>query len=255
MTSLTHNVSGIYQIRNTINGHCYIGSAVNIRERWYGHTSKLNRNKHPNPHLQSAWNKYGADAFKFTILEACFVFALIFREQHYINLLSPVYNIATTAGSLLGMKHTLEARAKISAALKERIITPETRAKLSASNSGKTHTAESRAKMSVAKKGKPAHNLGKKASPETRIKISLAGIGRVVSSLTRAKMSASQKGKTLGRKASEETKLKNSLAHMGNRNGAGNKGKKTSDETKKKLSIASKSYFERLKQKKEGDDA
>ena len=40
------------------------------------------------------------------------------REQHYLNLLKPEYNILNTAGSLLGFKHSNETKAKISAYLK-----------------------------------------------------------------------------------------------------------------------------------------
>jgi group I intron endonuclease len=38
------------------------------------------------------------------------------REQYYIDILKPKYNILQTAGSSLGHKHTEETREKISAA-------------------------------------------------------------------------------------------------------------------------------------------
>ena len=36
--------SGIYVIENQINGHRYIGSAINIKERWAEHIKQLNKN-------------------------------------------------------------------------------------------------------------------------------------------------------------------------------------------------------------------
>lgn len=40
---------------------------------------------------------------------------LIKREQHYIDLLKPKYNILKIAGSRLGAKHSEEVKAKIKA--------------------------------------------------------------------------------------------------------------------------------------------
>lgn len=171
------SISGIYQIRNTVNGNVYIGSAVNIGKRWSEHKKDLGNNIHHNRHLQSAWNKYGADCFEFTVIETCFVFALIFREQHYLDALKPAYNIAPKAGSSLGVKHTAETRAKISAVrmgnknslgykhppeLVERFRlsrigikrSPETVAKMSQNQKGRKLTQEHKDKLSKAKKGK-----------------------------------------------------------------------------------------------------
>ena len=61
--------SGIYAIVNCVNGKRYVGSAVNFRRRLYGHRSHLRRGTHHNHHLQTAWVKYGHDAFVFFILE------------------------------------------------------------------------------------------------------------------------------------------------------------------------------------------
>ncbi len=67
---------------------------------------------------------------------------------------------------------------------------------------GMRHTPETRAKMSANStiKGKPGHNLGKKASPETIEKLRLAGIGRVQSADTRAKRAASNTVAQMGRR-------------------------------------------------------
>lgn len=59
---------GIYKILNNINGKFYIGSSRNIDKRLNDHKNELRKNKHINPHLQSAWNKYGEENFSFEIL-------------------------------------------------------------------------------------------------------------------------------------------------------------------------------------------
>ena len=40
--------SGIYQIRNLVNGKIYVGSAVNLRARMQSHFGELKNNKHNN---------------------------------------------------------------------------------------------------------------------------------------------------------------------------------------------------------------
>lgn len=181
-----NNTSGIYEIVNKLNGHRYVGSAVNIGKRWGNHIRDLNNNKHCNKHLQSAWNKYGADAFNFQVIELCFFLMLLPREQHYIDILCPEYNVLPTAGSNLGMKFSDEARANMSAAhkgLKYSSPTAEARANISAARMGKKPTPETKAKQSAAK-------MGKKRPPFTEEH--------------KAKMSASMKGKKKRLRTAEE---------------------------------------------------
>lgn len=56
--------------------------------------------------------KYGYSNFKLEMLEYCEPANAINREQYYINLLNPEYNILQNAGSSLGYKHTEESWAK-----------------------------------------------------------------------------------------------------------------------------------------------
>jgi group I intron endonuclease len=59
---------------------------------------------------------YSSSKFTLEILEYCEASEVIKREQHYLDLLKPEYNILIVAGSSQGYKHDDEALAKISAA-------------------------------------------------------------------------------------------------------------------------------------------
>ena len=59
----------IYKIENTVNGKVYIGQTNDPEQRKRAHFGGLKRNKHENPYLQSAWNKYGEDSFYFEVID------------------------------------------------------------------------------------------------------------------------------------------------------------------------------------------
>lgn len=79
---------GVYLITNLENNKIYVGSTLNsFKERWSTHIQKLRRGQHSNLHLQNAYNKYGENKFKFSILEVLTVEKdILNREQYYINL-------------------------------------------------------------------------------------------------------------------------------------------------------------------------
>lgn len=104
--------SGIYRIRNKINGHCYIGSAVVIKKRFNTHKHSLRNKKHHSIYLQRAWDKYGETNFSFEILENVEKQFLIEKEQYYLNELNPEYNICKIAGSCLGVKFSKDSNIK-----------------------------------------------------------------------------------------------------------------------------------------------
>jgi len=60
-------MSGIYMIENLINHKVYIGQSQDIERRQKDHMRHLKHGNHDNPHLQNAWNKYGADNFRFVV--------------------------------------------------------------------------------------------------------------------------------------------------------------------------------------------
>lgn len=111
--------SGIYIILNRVTGKFYLGSAVDLKGRWYNHTNDLRRGVHANFHLQAAWNKYGEANFKFEVLEIVKAsFWLVPREQVWINKTrcwDPEigYNLCHIAGSTQGRVCSLATKALI----------------------------------------------------------------------------------------------------------------------------------------------
>lgn len=80
-------MQGIYKITNLINGKVYVGSSVNIHQRW-----KREKNAAYNPNdgsynypLSRAFRKYGIENFSFEVLEECSQAMLIEREQYYVD--------------------------------------------------------------------------------------------------------------------------------------------------------------------------
>ena len=60
---------GVYLIRNTINGKCYVSSNRNIRARINRHKMNLKTNSEEVAGLQDDWNTFGADAFEFETID------------------------------------------------------------------------------------------------------------------------------------------------------------------------------------------
>lgn len=59
----------IYRISRVGTQDGYVGSSVQLSQRWAYHRTSLRKGVHHCRHLQRAWNKYGEDAFDFAILE------------------------------------------------------------------------------------------------------------------------------------------------------------------------------------------
>lgn len=77
--------SGVYQIRCRPSGKIYVGSAMNLRERWRVHRRDLSNGNHSNSHLQNAWNLHGEARFEFTVLELVEPSRLLAVEQEWIE--------------------------------------------------------------------------------------------------------------------------------------------------------------------------
>lgn len=154
-----NNKSGVYRWINLVNGKSYVGSSVNLgyRLKQYYSVSYLNRKKSASS-ISRALVKYGHSNFKLEILEYCEADRLIIleREQYYIDLLKPEYNILKIAGSPLGYKHTEESLAKMRnrKLSKEhlyivltRILSDDHKAAVKKARTNSIHSADARAKM------------------------------------------------------------------------------------------------------------
>lgn len=169
--------SGIYAIVCKLNGMAYIGSTKDFNFRAQRHVSDLRRKRHYNPHLQSAWDKYGEENFDFIILEYIDDLSVLEeKEQYWITEYAKtieLYNYSPVAVC----------------SIRGRPIPQYVREKISRSHLGMKHTDEQRRKISESNKGKPGPWLGKKRPEETRKKISAARMGHTVSDTVRQKVS------------------------------------------------------------------
>lgn len=95
-----------------MNGKTYIGSSTNLSVRFYTYYSLRSLAKSNRP-MERALLKYGFSNFSLEILEYCNLKDLLGREQYYLDVLKPEYNIVKTAGSTLGYKHTEESLKKM----------------------------------------------------------------------------------------------------------------------------------------------
>jgi group I intron endonuclease len=130
---------------NNLNGKTYVGSAINLSKRLGSYFNEKELNKNPRP-IQDALLKYGHLNFTLEILEYCSKAKLLEREQFYLDLLIPDYNILKYAYSLLGFKHSEETLEK----LKTRIVSPEHKKILSSIHKGKLVSEETRNKLAAA---------------------------------------------------------------------------------------------------------
>ncbi|MNK27633.1 NUMOD1 domain protein [compost metagenome] len=90
--------SGVYILRNKVNGKEYVGSTNDLHRRQKEHLSDLRCNTHPNPKLQSSYNKYGVESFEFKVLHETSEKESRKIEQEYINDKNPEFNIAQEVG-------------------------------------------------------------------------------------------------------------------------------------------------------------
>lgn len=104
---------GVYRWINKVNGKTYIGSSVNLGKR-LGNYYSLNYIISSNMLISKALIKYGYSNFTLEILEYCDRKDVLVREQYYLDLCKPEYNILIVAGSNLGYIHSENTLAKMS---------------------------------------------------------------------------------------------------------------------------------------------
>ena len=233
--NIPEKASGIYQISAKINNKIYIGSTVNLKSRKKQHFNDLKLENHHNIYLQRYTNKYGMAALQFSILEFCPKEKLIKREQFYIDILKPEFNICKIAASCLGVKRSKDVRNKMSISHKGKFTGKDN------PFFGKHHSAKTKKKISRAcigiGKGEEHPFYGKHHSAESRKRISK----------NHANFSG-QNNPNFGKQYSIEIKEKMSINHA-DFNGENNPmfGSRISEEHKRKM----KKGLERWKRKRE----
>ena len=162
---------GIYKITNIINNKVYIGSSIHLKERIQKHKRMLLTNKHNCKHIQSSYNKYGKEAFKFEIIETCNKDILIKKEQYWLDQFKSYnyllgYNTRSIAENNSGFSFIMPeaAKEKLRIVGKERGKTKEFKEFMSKLHKNKIVSQKTKDKQSI-------NNLNKKLSAATKIKI------------------------------------------------------------------------------------
>lgn len=114
------DICGIYKLVNKATKQCYVGQSQRAQKRIKEHFRLLRWGKHPNSHLQNAYNKYGAENFygeievecaapdQLDALEEAFLKGDAWFDEQ------TVYNIADFAKApMRGKTHSEETREKI----------------------------------------------------------------------------------------------------------------------------------------------
>src|SRR3990167_7114672 len=84
--------SGVYAIVNRVNWRSYVGSSVNLSDRYQDHLRLLRRNLHDNKDLQSDFNEFGENKFALEILEFVSDNQLLARERYWYYFGENLYN-------------------------------------------------------------------------------------------------------------------------------------------------------------------
>jgi predicted GIY-YIG superfamily endonuclease len=50
-----YGIIGVYIIKAPNSWNCYVGSSINIIQRWASHNSQMQRGIHHSPIMQAAW--------------------------------------------------------------------------------------------------------------------------------------------------------------------------------------------------------
>ena len=230
--SVPEKMGCIYLITNTTNNKQYVGQSKfpipyrRYKSHWWASLKPSGLPKRDNTPLHRAMRKYGPDCFKVESLCVAPHEQLNKLEAHYAEELQtytwdkpdthpPGYN-ATWCGrpTWLGMKHSDECKAKMSAMKKgvplpslwrENVIAAAKKRKgIPLSDS---HLCNVRSAMKL--------RIGKKLSEHTKYLISQSHIGKKISEETKAKMRSNHSTFWNGHKHSMVSRLKMRIAQLG----------------------------------------
>lgn len=135
MKNTLRRIGGLYKILCAGNSKVYIGQTKNFGRRFGEHRSALERGAHRNPDLQTDYNKYGREAFEYSVIEIsdCNLDQkerLLIQEARSLGLCYNVFD-----GGHKGASPSKEWRRKVSEKNSGKVVSAEQRQKASASAS------------------------------------------------------------------------------------------------------------------------
>lgn len=181
-------------------------TTLSLEERWKAHVDYANwvirHRPEKDTHFARAIRKYGAEAFKPSVVEEVADESLNEREIHWIAELDTFgngYNSTRGGEGLRGFVFSEESRERMRQKATGRKMSPEAVEKMAASKRGVKQTSEIIAKRVAGYKAS-----GYRPSDVTKEKLRASNVGKTRSDETRAKMRAAK----LGTHLKEETKKK-----------------------------------------------
>lgn len=130
---------GIYKITNVFTNQCYVGQSQGVRKRVMEHFRLLRLGSHTNPKLQHSYDKYGPEAFTWSMEVECETTEELdtlenaFLQGDAVFTEPTFFNIASEAKvPMRGKRHSGKTRLQISNAKRGRVehVTPEYRNRL-----------------------------------------------------------------------------------------------------------------------------
>lgn len=182
---------GVYRIFNSISLKSYVGSSIDIEDRWLRHKKDLKAGCHHSIKLQRSWDLHGSNAFIFEILTECSRERLELQEalfQAKFNCIAEGYNLMqlTLEDNLVVRGHSEETKLKLSQANLGKPFTLERRENISKALTGRSESEQHRDNISEALQGRvitwgdkiSKAMKGKKFSDEHRRQLSIAAQNR-----------------------------------------------------------------------------
>jgi len=122
---------GVYIIRNLITGEVYVGSSKNLEHRRRTHFNLLKAGRHTNKKLQTAFLKYGEEAFLFETVLFCLPEERFLKEELLIASFDSFWNgynsTPNTRAINDGLKLSVSHRKLLSESAKRRYASEEAR--------------------------------------------------------------------------------------------------------------------------------